>query len=113
MSHIGNVYIADTDNQRIRKVTVSTDIISTIAGSGTSGSYSGDNGIAISAGLSYPYSVTIDSSGTVYIALLSFYYVLLTCSINAGNLYVGDNGNNRIRKVTVAATYTPRYTLHI
>ncbi len=60
--HLGNVYIADFDNERIRKVTVSTGIITTFAGTGT-GSYSGDNGPATSAALNKPAGVGIDSSG--------------------------------------------------
>jgi hypothetical protein len=59
---IGNVYIADTSNHRIRKLTVSTGVISTIAGTGT-GSYSGDNGAATSATLYSPQGVAVDSSG--------------------------------------------------
>ena len=64
MSNIGNVYIADSDNHRIRKVTVSTGIITTIAGTGTV-SYSGDNGAATSAELSYPTGVAVDASGRI------------------------------------------------
>ena len=64
MSNIGNVYIADNYNHRIRKVTVSTGIISTIAGTG-SVSHSGDNGAATSAGLNYPRGVAIDASGMI------------------------------------------------
>ena len=64
MSNIGNVYIADRYNNRIRKVTVSTGIISTIAGTG-SGSYSGDNGAATSATLYYPFGVAVDASGRI------------------------------------------------
>ena len=64
MSNIGNVYIADYANQRIRKVTVSTGIITTIAGTG-SNSYSGDNGAATSATLSYPGAVALDASGRI------------------------------------------------
>ena len=64
MSNIGNVYIADTYNHRIRKVTVSTGIISTIAGTGTA-SYSGDNGAATSATLKYPSGVALDTSGRI------------------------------------------------
>ena len=75
------MYIADTYNNRIRKVTVSTGIISTIAGSSTSGSYSGDNGVAISATLYYPWGVALDA---------------------LGNIYIADQLNNRIRKVTVS-----------
>ena len=64
MSNIGNVYIVDQVNSRIRKVTVSTGIISLIAGTGTS-SYSGDNGAATSATLYYPHVVTLDASGRI------------------------------------------------
>ena len=62
MSNIGNVYIADALNHRIRKV--STGIISTIAGTGTN-SYSGDNGAATSAALKNPYGVAVDTSGRI------------------------------------------------
>ena len=62
----GNVYIADTYNNRIRKVTVSTGIITTIAGSSTSGSYSGDGAAATSATLYGPAGVGLDSSGIQY-----------------------------------------------
>ena len=57
------MYFADTSNNRIRKVTVSTGIITTVAGSGTSGSYSGDNGPATSATLNDPSGVSLDASG--------------------------------------------------
>ena len=59
------MYIADQYNDRIRKVTESTGIISTIAGSSTSGSYSGDNGAATSATLNYPAGVALDASGRI------------------------------------------------
>ena len=59
------MYIADKSNNRIRKVTESTGIISTIAGSSTSGSYSGDNGAATLATLYYPYGVAVDASGRI------------------------------------------------
>jgi hypothetical protein len=65
------VYIADFGNNRVRKVTVSTGIITTIAGTGTA-SYSGDGGAATSAALNYPFAVTIDSSGSP--SLASFPY---------------------------------------
>ena len=74
MSNIGNVYIADTSNNRIRKVTVSTGIITTIAGSSTSGSSSGDNGAATSATLNYPHGVALDASGRIL-----YNYCLLHC----------------------------------
>ena len=62
-SHLGNIYIADYDNSRIRKVTMSTGIITTIAGTGAY-SYSGDNGQATSAALNSPVGVALDSAGT-------------------------------------------------
>ena len=64
ISYLGNIYIADSGNNRIRKVTISTGIITTIAGSSTSGSYTGDNGQAIAATLNGPLRVALDSAGT-------------------------------------------------
>jgi sugar lactone lactonase YvrE len=77
----GNLYIADTNNQRIRKVTPA-GVISTLAGSGSAG-YSGDNGPATSAKIWKPMGVAVDGSG---------------------NLYIADAGNNRIRMVTPVGT---------
>jgi hypothetical protein len=57
------VYITDAYNNRIRKVTISTGIIITIAGTGTT-TYSGDNGPATSATLNFPFGVSLDSAGT-------------------------------------------------
>ncbi len=74
----GNLYIADRDNARIRKV--SAGIISTVAGTGVAG-YSGDGGQATSAQLNNPYGIAVDAQG---------------------NLYIADLGNNRVRKVTTA-----------
>jgi trimeric autotransporter adhesin len=79
----GNIYIADTANNRIRKVTASTGDISTVAGNGTAG-YSGDGGLATSAKLNWPESVAVDTSG---------------------NLYIADTDNNRVRKVTASTGY--------
>jgi len=59
------VYIADTYNHRVRKVAVSTGIITTIAGTGTA-SYSGDNGLATSAAVYYPNGIALDSSGAPF-----------------------------------------------
>ena len=64
MSNVGNVYIADDSNNRIRKVTVSTGIISTIAGTGST-TFSGDNGAATSATLYRPNGVALDASGRI------------------------------------------------
>jgi hypothetical protein len=89
----GNLYIADSQNNRIRKVST-TGIISTVAGNGTAG-YSGDGGLATAAGFNYTASVVLDGTG---------------------NLYIADQGNHRIRKVatngiitTVAGTGTAGY----
>ena len=61
----GNIYIADTHNNRIREV--SSGVIETIAGTGTAG-FSGDGGAAASAALDYPTAVAVDAKGNVYIA---------------------------------------------
>ena len=71
MFSIGNVYIADTSNNRIRKVTVSTGIITTIAGAGYP-SYNGDGGDATSAALNTPTGVALDTSGMSAIMLYAF-----------------------------------------
>ena len=63
----GNVYIADTGNDRVRIWTRSTGIITTIVGSGTHG-FNGDGGTGISTALSYPYGVAVDIAGNAYIA---------------------------------------------
>jgi sugar lactone lactonase YvrE len=77
----GDIYIADTNNDVIRKVTASNDIITTVAGSGSAG-YSGDKGAATSAKLTIPDSVAVDSSG---------------------NIYIADTGNNVIREVSASS----------
>ncbi|HUP02766.1 MAG TPA: putative Ig domain-containing protein [Bryobacteraceae bacterium] len=63
----GNIYIADTDNNRVRMVTASNGKVNTIAGNGASG-YAGDGGSALNAEVSYPWDIAVDSAGTVYIA---------------------------------------------
>ncbi|GAB4056079.1 NHL domain-containing protein [Spirosoma litoris] len=77
----GNLFIADPDNNRIRKVTTDSKI-TTVAGNGTAG-FSGDNNPAINAALNNPTSVALDGSG---------------------NLYIADRTNHRIRKVTPGGT---------
>ena len=89
----GNLYMADTFDNRIRKV--SNGVITTVVGNGTPG-FSGDGGPATSAQLTGPLGVAVDS---------------------AGNLYIADSGNYRIRKVsngvitTVAGSGGPGYPL--
>lgn len=73
----GNLYIADTGNQRIRKV--SNGVITTVVGGGAPSNGLGDNGPASSAVLNYPWGVGVDSSGSIYIE---------------------DTLDNRIRKVS-------------
>ncbi len=75
------MYIADSNNNRIRKVTVSTGFITTIAGTGTA-SYSGDNGAATSATLNYPVGVALDAAGLKAFKKISF-LLLLSCFFQA------------------------------
>jgi sugar lactone lactonase YvrE len=75
----GNVYIAEWNNSRVRKVSTS-GIITTVAGTASAG-FSGDGGLATNAQLNRAGGITLDS---------------------AGNLYIADNANNRIRKVTAS-----------
>ncbi|WP_263354035.1 chitobiase/beta-hexosaminidase C-terminal domain-containing protein [Acidicapsa acidisoli] len=63
----GNLYIADSGDNLVRKVTAATGIITTVAGTGTSG-YSGDGGAATNAELNYPAGVALDSAGDIFIA---------------------------------------------
>ena len=80
---IGNLLIADTGNQRVRKVTAG-GIISTLAGNGISG-FSGDGGLAANAELWGPSGITVDASGSIFVA---------------------DTGNQRIRKITGSGEIT-------
>ena len=71
---LGNVYISDNGNSRVRKITVSTGIISTIAGTGAATS-SGDGGQATSASFYYPLGIALDGSGMC--TLSSYRYLRL------------------------------------
>jgi uncharacterized repeat protein (TIGR01451 family) len=146
----GNLYIADLNTNRIRRVSTS-GIITTVAGNGTAG-YTGDGGVATNAELKGPMAVAVDSSGNLYIAdtqnsvirRVSTSGTITTVAGNGspgyggdggqataaelsdpddvaidpgGNLYVVDPNNNRIRKIspngviaTVAGTGTAGYT---
>lgn len=73
----GNLYIGDTNNQRVRKVDAATGIITTVAGSGSFGT-AGDGGPATQASLGRPHGVTFDETG---------------------NLLIADSDNNRVRVV--------------
>ena len=85
---LGNLYIADSGNHRIRKVDTS-GTITTIAGTGVSG-FSGDGGPATAAELSSPEDVALDGSD---------------------NLYIADSNNNRLRKVDTSGTITSLVTI--
>ncbi len=63
----GNLFIADTENDRVRRVDASSGIITTVAGNGTLG-YTGDGGPATAAQLNYPSGVAVDSAGNLFIA---------------------------------------------
>ena len=133
----GNLYIADTNNHRIRKITAATGVITTVAGNGSSG-FAGDGGVATSTSLSYPSRVAVDGAGNLYVAdtynhrirkIMAITGAITTVAGNgtsgfagdggaatsaslkypydvaldsAGNLYVADSYNHRIRKITVA-----------
>ncbi|HEY6392207.1 MAG TPA: hypothetical protein VIX89_13060 [Bryobacteraceae bacterium] len=127
----GNVYIAENNNNRVRKV--SNGIITTIAGNGNSTS-SGDNGPATSAGLQSPGALALDSSSNLYVVdyvsvrKITNGTIITVAGSNqlgpgfsgdngpavnaqlnlpvslaldgAGNLYIGEIGNQRVRKVS-------------
>ena len=132
---VGNIYIADLDNSRIRKVNTA-GIISTVAGNGTAG-FSGDGGQATDAELNSPRAICFDALGNFYIADELNYRIrkvnsagiITTLAGNGndgfsgdggqataselsnafgiaidalGNLYMADWGNGRIRKVNTA-----------
>jgi hypothetical protein len=70
----GNLYIADYENCRVRRLALATDTITTFAGSGTC-SYSGDGGSPTSAGIAYPLAVAADNAGDVIISDLNSYRI--------------------------------------
>ena len=133
----GNIFIADAQNQVVRKVNTS-GVISTYAGNNTAG-YSGDSGPATAAELHYPTGLVTDAAGTLYIAdeensrirMVTTSGIITTIAGTSspgfsgdggpataaqlydpwglgldadGNLYFGDSGNERIRKISTDGT---------
>jgi len=126
-----NVYVADTLNHRIRKIT-SGGVVTTLAGSGAQGN---DDGTGTSASFNHPAGIAVDSSGNVYVAddhshrirkvtsggvvttlagsgsatfadgvgtAASFNYPSGVAVDLSGNVYIADFQNNRIRKITAS-----------
>jgi uncharacterized protein (TIGR03437 family) len=126
VDNAGDLYIADTWNFRIRKIS-RAGIIATVAGNGTAG-HSGDGAEAINAQIGYSFGVTVDTSGTLYIANLGYIRkvspngiittvvdfsgsagpaggtqmgtVLAVAVDSAGNLYFTDHGHDRVLKLS-------------
>ena len=125
----GNVYVADTNNNKIRKITADGNV-STLAGSG---SYGSTDGVGIDASFNKPYGIAVDTSGNVYVAdtdnslirkitaegnvstfagdgrngfldavgIIARFYNPHGVTVDGnGNIYVADSGNNKIRKIT-------------
>ena len=125
---VGNIYVADTDNSRIRRITTG-GVVTTLAGSGSAGF---NDGTGTAARFNYPQAVAVDVSGNLYVAdydnnrirkitsggevttlagsgfygfsdgagtSAQFRYPSGVAVDGAGNVYVADFGNNRIRKI--------------
>ena len=80
LDNFGNLYISDAFNDRIRKIDIATNIITTVAGNGTGG-YNGDGIQATDAELWIPQGV---------------------CTDTLGNIYIADPGNSRVRKIDIS-----------
>jgi len=141
----GNLYVADSGNHRIRKVTLKGEV-STLAGSGATGTFSG-GGFADGAGsvarFYGPSGIAIDAAGNLYVAdknnhrirkvtpngdvstfvggkrgfadgegnIAQFYFPSSIAIDAAGNLYVVDSGNHRIRKIVTLRSLTNEMTI--
>jgi hypothetical protein len=120
----GDLYFTDTANQRVRRIDFTTGIIHTIAGTGTAG-YNGDAGPSVSAALSSPTGVGVDSQGQVYIisgaaatgtaqvvrklgtaGILTYASVLKGSSSSSHIAVVANTGNSQLVLTNVAITGT-------
>ena len=82
VDHLGNIYVSDTGNRRVRRIDGLTGVITTLAGDGADEDR-GDGGPATAAGLRTPRGVAVDA---------------------AGNVYVADEGAHRVRRIDVASS---------
>ncbi len=129
----GNVYVADANNSKIRKITPA-GVVSTFAGSGANGS---TDATGIAASFNFPYGVCTDATGNVYVAdysnhkirkitpaglvstfagsgvvgstdatgiAASFNLPYGVCTDASGNVYVAEEGNHKIRKIDILST---------
>ena len=102
----GNLYIADSNNSAVRKVTPQ-GIISTVAGTGGTEGYSGDGGAATKATMMAPLGVAVDASGNLYIAGLRHGWIRANgiegvdsrMPGTGSNGYSGDGGRATLRAV--------------
>jgi hypothetical protein len=128
----GDLYIADFVDNRIRKVTAGTGIITTVVGNGvqcpTATNACGDSGAALSASLYNPTGIAIDNARDLFIAdgsdqrvrkvaagtgiittgdgdaatCATLYYPSSSVLDSAGNVYIADSGDSRIRKTSLS-----------
>jgi uncharacterized repeat protein (TIGR01451 family) len=121
VDHNGNLYIADNNNIAIRKVVLSTGIITTIAGGHGTSQDTGDGGLAVNANISYPSWIAVDATGNQYIngangirvinastgiisPFVSISNIWHASFSSSGNLYVDDNAGQTIRKIASGTT---------
>ena len=100
VDHRGNIYIADTLNNRIRKVAAFDDTVTTIAGTGVAGS-GGDQGLAVNAQLNQPKDVAVDDLGKVYIADTGS-HIIRQIDIQGVIITLAGQRNVPVNPVTVA-----------
>ncbi|MBI2567148.1 MAG: hypothetical protein HYV63_08985 [Candidatus Schekmanbacteria bacterium] len=88
---MGNLYLTDTDNDVIRKVSAADGIITTVAGTGTAG-FAGDGGSALAANFNHPTGLAVTSGGAVYVADAANNRIRAFVSSASGPPYVSSDG---------------------